>query len=230
MTQFKIALYNQNLPNLGNNNLATRRQMLSNYVAQAHQQGVSIFVASEFFFTHHSDSLDNPQECMALTEQELEETLNFLGELSTQYKTMLIVPGTIYWQDGGSLYNSTFAFHGQSNPIAQNDKCNATPQDREYAQQCHKGIEGGSAGVDFYFNDKSCYLQICQDTTEEPNQDYDLSLVPAFRPGFAAISNQNRFQFRILSDGNGRYYVYDRRNNHTQEGQQTLFITTIELQ
>ncbi len=232
MTTYKVALFNPKVPTLNNETPVQRIQRLAVMLAQADAQSCRIFLAPEFYFTHNSQVLDEqpPSLCIAYTEQEMETVLTKVGALAMQYNKMLIVPGTLFWQDSTSLYNSSFVFYQQATPIASNSKYNATPSDREYAKPCRKGLEAGEKGVAFKLSGLSCYLQICQDTTEGPDRDdYDLSIVPAYRPGLAQSSKQNLFKYRILSDGAGRYYLYDRANDKADTGENPFYITSIDL-
>ena len=133
--------------------------------------------------------------------------------MSEAYRDMLIVAGTCYEelgvrQESRRLFNTAFVYKASS--LLASCSKRDTSTDSEYAALCEleqgEVEEGGTA---FNFEGIRCLLQICTDTKYEPLKPYDLSIVPAYQPGKAATNYQEKYLYRILSDGAGFYYIYD---------------------
>ena len=208
MATIRVSLYNPNVATLPAEEVNERSARLASVVAQAATDNASIFLAPEYFFTHNGAVIGDPDlpGCIAYSAQEFEELHTDLANLSLRYADMLIVPGTVFWNDGSEIQNVSVAYLGGESVAASTKHDYAT--DGVYAGKCGTGFESGDGGVSFAFQNYACYLQICTDATVAPPENMALSIVPSYKPGAAALANLNRFEARILSNGEGAWMTY----------------------
>ncbi len=202
MATLKVTIYSPIMTSLPEETPKERATRIIEAMRLASAGGAQVFLGPEYFFSHNSSSLATHNKSIIYSSDDADEARSMLVAASALYRGMLIIPGTFFMLEGAydpHAFNTAFVYLNGSKltECSKHDK----DTDAVYAEL---------AGVPFYPGDKAAYfeflklnfcLQICSDATNSPTKKCDLSIVPSFKPGSAAISNITQFRYRILSDG-----------------------------
>jgi predicted amidohydrolase len=201
MSQVAVRIYSPKLTALPEESALDRARRLV-LAAKAAPAKTNLFVAPEYFFTHHSSRLLSVDRCLAYSADEADAAREVIlaGTVGLQ---LTVVAGSFLMVQG--VYNTSFVYRAGAKVVECSKKSAAA--DKRYAELCKLDFYPGDGGWAFACNDVGCYLQICQDASGDPGTNHALSVMPAFAPGAAVLGGMKRFLARVVADGTGNCMV-----------------------